>query len=108
MGLESVLFNCPNCGAILEHVNESCYCINCGKTVKYATGDFAVATQGTKAFVIVEVHDEDSITLYPLEGTIRTMLGSKEAGVFLAFDTKGTHHANRTRSSSERRSGEDS
>lgn len=88
MSVMHLLTNCPNCGAILEHANEACYCINCGKTVKYATGDFAVSIQGTKAFVIVEVHDEDSITLYPLEGTIRTMLGSKETGVFLAFDTK--------------------
>ena len=88
MSMTYLLTNCPNCGAILEHTNESCYCVNCNKTVKYVTRDFAVAMQDTKAFVIVEVHDEDSITLYPLEGTIRTMLGSKEVGVFLAFDTK--------------------
>lgn len=88
MSMTHLLTNCPNCGAILEHANESCYCANCNKTVKYATSDFAVAMQDIKAFVIVEVHDEDSITLYPLEGTIRAMLGSKEAGVFLVFDTK--------------------
>ena len=108
MSTAHLLTNCPNCGAILDRDNVSCYCVNCNKTVKYATGDFAVAIKDTKAYVIVEVHDEDSITLYPLEGTVRTMLGSKESGIALMFDTKGADYANRTRSSSERRSGKDS
>ena len=88
MGLESVLFNCPSCGASLEHCNSKMLvCSKCHKVVRYASGNYSVATKDIKAEVLVKVEDDASIVLFPLKGVIRTMSGDQRHGIILMFES---------------------
>ena len=88
MGLESVLFNCPGCGAILDRCDgKMLVCSKCHKVVRYASGNYSVATKDVEAEVLVKVEDDASIMLFPLKGIIRTMAGDQKHGIILMFES---------------------
>ena len=107
MGLESVLFNCPSCGGILDRCGgKMLVCGKCHKVVQYASSNYSVATKDIKAEVLVKVEDDASIVLFPLEGIIRTMSGDQKHGIILMFesDANEVNNEHRTGSTSEGRS----
>ena len=107
MGLESVLFNCPSCGAILDRCDgKMLVCNKCHKVVRYASGNYSVATKDIKAEVLVKVEDDASIVLFPLKGIIRTMAGDQKHGIILMFESNAeVKDEHRTWAPSEGRSG---
>lgn len=107
MGLESVLFNCPSCGGVLDRCDgKMLMCSKCHKVVQYASSNYSVATKDIKAEVLVKVEDDASIVLFPLKGVIRTMVGDQKHGIILMFESNTeVNNEHRTGPPSEGRSG---
>lgn len=109
MSMDHPLTNCPKCGAVLEFVYDTLYCPKCDKSVMYLTKPFSVDSAHMKAHITIELEDNGSIVIIPLDGTIRVLTGSTEKGIALVFDTKGEDNGeNRTGSSPVGGSGTDS
>lgn len=89
MSMAHLLTNCPSCGAALDRCDgKMLVCSKCHKVVRYASGNYSIATKDIQAEVLVKVEDDLSIMLFPLKGVIRTMSGDLDHGIILMFESE--------------------